>query len=225
MTKKSSFDFAAKPIKVAFVDWRMPVWDSWKAEEGCSILHILFLSHADDSIFDTKSTKLWIWTCHMTTVCGGRILIWGAYPCSTSPLIPLKACWQIHLPQHCCCPSVLVYGIDVSVRSWYIQQDSAPFHWARIILEWFTVHDSELQLLECPSSPLLNSIEHFWGEMDRSIQSSRTPLYNLRELKAVILLSSANIPPQCFQKLMLRKIFVVIKARDDSSWYQYWSMI
>jgi hypothetical protein len=65
----------------------------------------------------------------------------------------------------------------------FLQQDNAPCHKARIVLEWFHKHDSEFSLLKWPAqSPDLNQIEHMWDEIERNIQS-RDPLpANLTQL-------------------------------------------
>ncbi|GBM01893.1 hypothetical protein AVEN_219010-1 [Araneus ventricosus] len=52
-----------------------------------------------------------------------------------------------------------------------------------------------------------------------SVHSSKIPPSNLKELRVVILLSWANIPPQRFQQpveSMPRRISAIIKAREGS---------
>ena len=51
------------------------------------------------------------------------------------------------------------------------QQDNAPCHKARNVLEWFQKHDAEFQLLfRPPNVQDLNPIEHIWDVMERQLR-------------------------------------------------------
>ena len=51
------------------------------------------------------------------------------------------------------------------------QQDNAPCHKARIVLEWFKEQKDEFQLMSWfPDSPDLNPIEHIDGVMERQLR-------------------------------------------------------
>ncbi|GFX14712.1 transposable element Tc1 transposase [Trichonephila clavipes] len=64
------------------------------------------------------------------------------------------------------------------------QQDNAPCHKAKIVLEWFQEHDAEFQLLSWPlNSPNLNPIEHIWDVMGRQLRVQRPPIHNISDLR------------------------------------------
>ncbi|GFX90901.1 transposable element Tc1 transposase [Trichonephila clavipes] len=56
-----------------------------------------------------------------------------------------------------------------------IQQDNAPCHKAKIVLEWFQEHDAEFQLMSwSPNSPDLNQIIAHLRCHGTAAQSSKT---------------------------------------------------
>ncbi|GBO12048.1 hypothetical protein AVEN_3544-1 [Araneus ventricosus] len=51
------------------------------------------------------------------------------------------------------------------------QQDKAPCHKARIVLEWFEEHTDEFYLMSWPpNSPDLNPMEHIFDIMERQFK-------------------------------------------------------
>ncbi|GBN43491.1 hypothetical protein AVEN_259544-1 [Araneus ventricosus] len=66
------------------------------------------------------------------------------------------------------------------------------------------------------------SMEHMRGEIQRSLRSLETQLSNMIELRAGIMSAWANIPQQCYQKLvesMPRRISALIRAKAGPTRY------
>ncbi|GBM34607.1 hypothetical protein AVEN_171647-1 [Araneus ventricosus] len=60
------------------------------------------------------------------------------------------------------------------------QQDKAPCHKARIVLEWFEEHTDEFHLMSWPpNSPDLNPMEHIRGVMERQLRAQTPPCPNI----------------------------------------------
>ncbi|GBM89130.1 hypothetical protein AVEN_153753-1 [Araneus ventricosus] len=64
------------------------------------------------------------------------------------------------------------------------QQDNAPCHKARIVLEWFEEHTDEFHLMSWPpNSPDFNPMEHIWDVMERQIRAQTIPCPNISTLR------------------------------------------
>ena len=62
------------------------------------------------------------------------------------------------------------------------QQYNAPCHEAKLVQEWFEVHNNEFQVLTWPPNPPhLNSIEHLWDVLDKQVWSMKAPPHNLQD--------------------------------------------
>jgi len=71
----------------------------------------------------------------------------------------------------------------------YFQQDSVPYHKARIISNWFIEHDNEFTELKwCPQSPDLNPLERLWDVVERELCALGVHPTNLHQLQDAILL-------------------------------------
>ncbi|GFT05987.1 transposase domain containing protein [Trichonephila clavipes] len=72
-----------------------------------------------------------------------------------------------------------VHGVTMVGSNGIFQQDNAPCHKAKIVLEWFQEHDAEFQLM----SPDLNQIEHLWDVMVEQLRVQRPPIHNISDLR------------------------------------------
>ncbi|GFW73807.1 transposase domain containing protein [Trichonephila clavipes] len=80
------------------------------------------------------------------------------------------------------------------------QQDNAPCHKAKIVLEVFQEHDTEFQLMSCPpNSPDLNQIEHIWDVMGQQLTVQRQPIPNISDLRDPCLNIWYNLSPAIYQ--------------------------
>ncbi|GBL98023.1 Transposable element Tc1 transposase [Araneus ventricosus] len=60
------------------------------------------------------------------------------------------------------------------------QQDNAPCHKARIVLEWFEEHTDEFHLMSWPpNSPDFNPMEHIWDVPERQLRAQTPPCLNI----------------------------------------------
>ncbi|GFT39999.1 transposase domain containing protein [Trichonephila clavipes] len=76
------------------------------------------------------------------------------------------------------------------------QQDNAPCHKSKIVLEWFQEHDAEFQLMSWPpNSADLNPIEHIWDVMGRQLRVQRPPIRNILDLRDLFLNIWYNLSP------------------------------
>ncbi|GBM07172.1 Transposable element Tc1 transposase [Araneus ventricosus] len=102
-------------------------------------------------------------------------------------------------------------------------QDSAPFHKARIVLEWFEEHTDEFHLMSWPpNSPDINLMEHIWDVMERQLRAQTPPLPNISTLRDRCLDIWYNLSPVMHQKLvasMPRRVAAVLKVKGGATRY------
>ncbi|GFY04021.1 transposase domain containing protein [Trichonephila clavipes] len=111
------------------------------------------------------------------------------------------------------------YMVSVSLAgNGMFQQDNAPCHKAKIVLEWFQEHDPEFQLMSWPlSSPNLNKIEHIWDVMGQQLRVQRPPIHNISDLRDRCLNIWYNMYPAIYQGLvtsMPRWVEAVLRAKS-----------
>ncbi|GBO46691.1 Transposable element Tc1 transposase [Araneus ventricosus] len=104
------------------------------------------------------------------------------------------------------------------------QQDNAPCHKTRIVLQWFEEHTDEFHLMSWPSnSPVLNLIEHIWDAMERQLRAQTPPpCPNISTLRDRCLDIWYNLSPVMYQKLvasMPRRVAAVLKAKGGATRY------
>ncbi|GBO19053.1 Transposable element Tc1 transposase [Araneus ventricosus] len=85
-----------------------------------------------------------------------------------------------------------------------IQQDIAPCHKTRIVLEWFEEYTDKLHLMSWPPySRNLNPMEHIWDVMERQLRAQTPPFPNISTLRGRCLdiwfkqLASSHLPKTC----------------------------
>ncbi|GBO44314.1 hypothetical protein AVEN_150192-1 [Araneus ventricosus] len=82
------------------------------------------------------------------------------------------------------------------------QQDNAPCHKVRIVLEWFEEHTDEFHLMSWPpNSPDLNPMEHIWDVMERQLRAQTPPCPNISTLRDCCLDIWYNLSPVMYQDL------------------------
>ncbi|GBM98327.1 Transposable element Tc1 transposase [Araneus ventricosus] len=103
------------------------------------------------------------------------------------------------------------------------QQDNAPCHKARIVLEWFEEHTHEFHLMSWPpNSPDLNLMERIWDVMERQLRAQTPPCPNISTLRDRYLDIWYNLSPVMYQKLvasMPRRVADVLKAKGGATRY------
>ncbi|GFU97398.1 transposable element Tcb2 transposase [Trichonephila clavipes] len=103
------------------------------------------------------------------------------------------------------------------------QQDNAPCHKAKIVLEWFQEHDAEFQLMSWPPNSLdFNQIEHIWDVMGRQLRVQRPPMHNISDLRDRCLNIWYNLSLAIYQGLvasMPRRVEAVLHAKGGSTRY------
>ncbi|GBN45200.1 Transposable element Tc1 transposase [Araneus ventricosus] len=108
-------------------------------------------------------------------------------------------------------------------RNGIFQQDNAPCHKARIVLEWFQEHTYEFHLMPWPpNSPDLNPMEHICDVMERQLRAETPPCSNISTLRDRCLDIWYNLPPVMYQKLVAsipRRVAAVLKAKGGATRY------
>ncbi|GBL70880.1 hypothetical protein AVEN_73726-1 [Araneus ventricosus] len=103
------------------------------------------------------------------------------------------------------------------------QQDNAPCHKARIVLEWFEEHTDEFHLKSwLPNSPDLNPMEHIWDVMERQLIAQTPPCPNISTLRDRCLDIWYNLSPVMYEKRvasMLRRVAAALKAKRGTTRY------
>ncbi|GBM76678.1 hypothetical protein AVEN_48800-1 [Araneus ventricosus] len=103
------------------------------------------------------------------------------------------------------------------------QQDNAPCHKARIVLEWFEEHTDEFHLMFWPpNSPDLNPMEYIWDAMERQLRAQTPPCPNISTLRDLCLDIWYNLSPVMYQKFvasMPRRVAAVLKAKEGATCY------
>ncbi|GBN39680.1 Transposable element Tc1 transposase [Araneus ventricosus] len=103
------------------------------------------------------------------------------------------------------------------------QQDNAPCHKVRIVLEWFEEHTDEFHLMFWPpNSPDLNPMERIWDVMERQLRDQTPPCPNISILRHRCLDIWCNLSPVKYQKLvasMSRRVAAVLKSKEGATRY------
>ncbi|GBL99227.1 Transposable element Tc1 transposase [Araneus ventricosus] len=83
------------------------------------------------------------------------------------------------------------------------QQDNAPCHKARIVLERLEEHTDEFHLMSWPpNSPDLNTMEHIWDVTERQLRAQTQACPNISSLRDRCLDIWYNLFPVMYQKLV-----------------------
>ncbi|GBN19498.1 hypothetical protein AVEN_236000-1 [Araneus ventricosus] len=103
------------------------------------------------------------------------------------------------------------------------QQDNAPCHKVRIVLEWFEEHTDEFHLMSWPpNSPGLNPMEHILDVTELQLRAQTPPCPNISTLRDRCLDIWYNLSPVMYQTLvasMSRRVASVLKAKGGPMLY------
>ncbi|GBM33762.1 hypothetical protein AVEN_47057-1 [Araneus ventricosus] len=103
------------------------------------------------------------------------------------------------------------------------QQDNAPCHKARIVLEWFEEQTDEFHLMFWPpNSPDLNPMEHIWVVMQRQFRAQNPPYPNISTLRDRCLEIWYNLSPVMYQKFLASipwRVAAVLKVKGGATRY------
>jgi hypothetical protein len=101
------------------------------------------------------------------------------------------------------------------------EHDSAPYHKAMSVREWFV--DNKVPEMDCPAmSPDLNAIEHLWHELERRLHSRPQRLTSLTALATALQEEWAAVPPVTFRQLveiLPGRVRAVVKAKGGPTLY------
>ncbi|GBN78056.1 hypothetical protein AVEN_220739-1 [Araneus ventricosus] len=100
------------------------------------------------------------------------------------------------------------------------QQDTAPCHKARIVMEWFEEHTDEFHLMSWPpNSPDLNPMEHIWDVMELLLRA-QTPQYpNISNIRVTAAKTFGTTCLQSCTKNLWHLCPAVLKAKGGATRY------
>ncbi len=128
----------------------------------------------------------------------------GAQSTGTTRLVPIEH--RLNATAHLSIVADHVHPFMTTVypsSDGYFQQDTAPYHKAQIISDWFLEHDNGFTLLKWPpQSPDLNPIEHLWDVVEREIRIMDVQPTHLQQLRHAIMSIWTTISEECFQHLV-----------------------
>ncbi|GBM27677.1 Transposable element Tc1 transposase [Araneus ventricosus] len=156
---------------------------------------------------------------------GGVIMLWGTF--SWAAMLPvfvveqtMKAANYLNIIADQLHPYM---AFVFPTGNGIFQQDNAPCHKARIVLEWFEEHTDEFHLMSWPpNSPDLNPMEHIWDVMERQLRDQTPPCPIISILRDRCLVIWCKLSPVLYQKLvasMPRRVAALLKAKGGATRY------
>ncbi|GBM94042.1 Transposable element Tcb2 transposase [Araneus ventricosus] len=156
---------------------------------------------------------------------GGGIMLWGTFSrAALEPVVVVEQTMKAANYLNITADQLHPYMAFVfPTGNGIFQQDNAPCHKARIVLEWFEEHTDEFHLMSWPSNwPDLNPMEHIWDVMERQIRAQTPPCPNISTLCDRCLDIWYNLSPVMYQILvasMPRRVAAVLKAKGGATRY------
>ncbi|GBM81977.1 Transposable element Tcb2 transposase [Araneus ventricosus] len=156
---------------------------------------------------------------------GGGIMLWGTFSwAALGPVVAVEQTMKAVNYLNIIADQLHPYVAFVfPTGSRFFQQDNAPCHKARIVLEWFEEHTDKFHLMSWPpNSPDLNPMEHIWDVMERQLRAQTPPCPNISTLRDRCLDIWYNLSPVMYQKLvasMPRRVTAVLKAKGGATGY------
>ncbi|GBO34810.1 Transposable element Tc1 transposase [Araneus ventricosus] len=160
-----------------------------------------------------------------TQACGGGIMLWGEFSwAALGSVVVVEQTMKAANYLNIIADQLHLYMAFVfPIRNGIFQQDNAPCHEARIVLELFEEDTDEFHLMSWPpNSPDLNPMEHIWDVMERQLRTQTPPCPNISTLRDRCLDIWYNLSPVMYQKLvasMPRRVAAVLKAKGGETRY------
>ncbi|GBM26206.1 Transposable element Tc1 transposase [Araneus ventricosus] len=160
-----------------------------------------------------------------TQVGGGGIMLWGTFSwAALGPVVVVEQTMKAANYLNIIADQLHPYMAFVfPTGNGIFQQDNAPRHKARIVLEWFEEYIDEFHLMSwAPNSPYLNPMEHIWDVMERQLRAQTPPCPNISTLRDRYLDIWYNLSPVMYQKLvasMPRRVTAVLKGKGGATRY------
>ncbi|GBM41833.1 Transposable element Tc1 transposase [Araneus ventricosus] len=203
-------------------DWTMDEWKrvAWFDESR-------FLSHHVDGRVGVRrlSGKQFLPSCTAghTQAGGGGFMFWGTFSwAALGPVVVVEQTMKAANYLNIIADQLHPYMAFVFPTGIF-QQDNAPCHKDRIVLEWFEEYTDEFHLMSWPpTSPDLNPMEHVWYVMERQLRAQTPPCPNISTLRDRFLDIWYNLSPVMYQKLgasMPRRVAAVLKAKGGAKRY------
>ncbi|GBM64038.1 Transposable element Tc1 transposase [Araneus ventricosus] len=185
-------------------DWTMDEWIrvAW-SDESRFLIH-----HVDGRVRVRRlpgEQFLPSCTARNTQAGGGGFMIWGTFSWATlGPVVLveqiMKAANYLNIIADQLHP-YMVFAFKNENR--IFQQDNAPCHKARIVLDWFEEHTDEFHLMSWPpNSPDLKPMEHIWDVMEQQLRTQTPPCPIILTLRDRCLDIWYNLSPVKYQKLV-----------------------
>lgn len=205
-------------------DWTMDEWKrvAW-SDESRFLIH-----HVDGRVRVRRlpgEQLLPSCTAGHTQAGGGGIMLWGTFSWATlGPVVVVEQTMNAANYLNIIADQLHPYMASVfPTGNGIFQQDNAPCHKARIVLEWFEEHTDEFHLMSWPpNSPDINPIEHIWDVMERQLRAQTPPCPNISTLRDRCLDIWYNLSPVMYQELvasMPRRVAAVLQAKGGATRY------
>ncbi|GFV11589.1 transposase domain containing protein [Trichonephila clavipes] len=117
---------------------------------------------------------------------GGSIMLWSTFSWAfLGPMVVVEQTMNATGYRNIIADQLHPYMASIfPAGNGMFQQDNAPCHKAKIVLEWFQEHDAEFQLMSWPpNSPDLNQIQHIWDVMVQQLSVQRPLIHNISDLR------------------------------------------
>ncbi|GBO00817.1 Transposable element Tc1 transposase [Araneus ventricosus] len=198
-------------------DWTMDEWKrvSWSDE------YQFLIHHVDGRVRVRRlpgEQLLPSCTAGHTQAGGGGIMLWGTFLWAVlGPVVVAEQTMKAANYLNIIADQLHPYMVFVfPTGNGIFQQDNAPCHKDRIVLEWFEEHTYEFYLMSWPpNSPDLNPMEHIWDVTERQLRDQTPPCPNISTLRDRCLDISYNMSPVMYQKL----VAAVLKANGGVTHY------
>ncbi|GBM76409.1 Transposable element Tc1 transposase [Araneus ventricosus] len=205
-------------------DWTMDEWKrvSW-SDESRFLIH-----HVDGCVRVRRlpGEQLFLsYTADHSQAGGGGMMLWGTFSwAALEPVVVVEQTMKAANYPNITADQLHPYMAFVfPTGNGIFQQDNAPRHKTRIVLEWFEEHTDEFHLMSWPpNSPDLNPMEHIWDAMERKLRAQTPPCPNISTLRDLCLDIWYNLSPVMYQKFVVsmpRRVVAVLKAKGGATRY------
>ncbi|GBN89207.1 Transposable element Tc1 transposase [Araneus ventricosus] len=205
-------------------DWTMDGWKrvAW-SNESRFLIH-----HVDDRVRVRRmSGEQLLPSCTAGHIYAGGdgIMLWGTFSwAALGPVVVVEQTMKAANYLNIIADQLHPYMAFVfPTGNGIFQQDNAPFHKARIVLEWFEEHTDEFHLMYWPPiSPDLNPMEHIWDVIELQLRAQSPPCPNILTLRDRCLNIWYNLSSVMYQILvasMPRRVAAVLKAKGGATRY------